>query len=83
MSILSRLFSAGSLAASMTPSAAAINEIIERNNKPTALQQALRYSHTDHNNIEHFTVDHRALERNIYAPWGRGHLGGSSVERLI
>lgn len=77
MSLLSRLFSAGALAS--TPSAAAINEIIERNNKPTKFQQALRYTHTDHHGIEHFEVDHRALERNRYAPWGRGHLGGASL----
>lgn len=23
-----------------------------------------------------FIIDHRALERNKYAPWGRGHLSG-------
>lgn len=27
----------------------------------------------------HFTVMWRALERNKYAPWGRGALGGRNV----
>jgi len=26
-----------------------------------------------------FAIDHKRLERNKYAPWGRGDLGGSPV----
>jgi len=28
-------------------------------------------------------VDWRALERNKYAPWGRGWLGGAPVKKLV
>ncbi len=28
--------------------------------------------------VDVFNIDHRALERNKYAPWGRGHASGLS-----
>ena len=44
--------------------------------KPTRLSQATISTEVDHRGVQHFYVDHRALERNKYAPWGRGHLSG-------
>lgn len=38
------------------------------------------YTYTDSNGIPHYTIDKRALERNKYAPWGRGHLGGRAIK---
>jgi hypothetical protein len=30
-----------------------------------------------------YYIDHKALERNIYAPWGRGHASGLDGRREI
>jgi len=44
--------------------------------EPSKRSQALRVAGNTIHGHPIYKIDHRALERNIYAPWGRGHLGG-------
>jgi hypothetical protein len=50
--------------------------------KPTGDMRAARYTHDevmrDGKTVRpHFVIDRKLLERNKYAPWGRGIFGGS------
>lgn len=51
--------------------------------KQTRLTQATRFTHAEshqsrqgNHTIDHFAIDMKRLERNKYAPWGRGDLSG-------
>ena len=49
----------------------------------TKRQQALILENvlrTNRGNFGIYRIDHKALERNKYAPWGRGALGGKEVK---
>lgn len=36
-------------------------------------------TNVDYMGRQHYTINHRVLERNKYAPWGRGLLGGKAA----
>lgn len=47
--------------------------------KPTHLQRATRVGDYYYG-CQHFNIDWKSLERNKYAPWGRGHNSGLPLE---